>query len=66
MAFKSKFDKMVDVKKSEEEFKETLKKTPLEKGDLPAMIIASLIVFLPALLIVIGFVLLFVWFFFWR
>lgn len=66
MAFKSKFDKMVDVKKSEEEFRETLKKTPLEKGDLPALIIASLIVFVPALLFVIGLVLLVIWLFFWR
>ena len=52
MLFQKKVDRVVNEKKSADQFKETLSKTPLEKKDLPAMIIAALLVLLPAVLVV--------------
>ena len=51
----------INIKKAEENFKENLKKEPLEKGDLPAMIIAGLIVTVPIILIGIGIMFLCSW-----
>ena len=51
MFFKRKIDRVVDEKASEEAFKKTLKKTPLEKNDALAMIIAALLVLLPSVLV---------------
>ena len=41
MLFQKKVDRVVNEKKSADQFKETLSKTPLEKKDLTAMIIAA-------------------------
>ena len=51
MFFQKKLNRVLNVKKAEERFQEDLKKTPLEKHDRTAMILAGLIVFIPALLI---------------
>lgn len=66
MFFKRKYDRVIDVKKSEEHFKKTLEEEPLEKKDVPAMILAALIVFLPATIIIVGIFLLVIWLFFFR
>ena len=54
MFFQKKINRVIDEKKSEEKLKETLENTPLEKKDLPAMIIAALLVLLPAVIVVGG------------
>lgn len=51
---------------STEEAQNRMNGEPLEKGDLPAMIIAAFITFLPALVLLIGLVLLIVYGFFLR
>ena len=53
MFFCKKINRVVDVKKAEERFQKDLEKTPLEKNDRTAMILAGLIVFVPALLVVL-------------
>ena len=50
-----------DIAKSEKNFKETLKETPLEKNDMLALIIAGFIIMIPVILIVGGLVLLVFW-----
>lgn len=50
----------------EETFRQEIEKQPLEKGDIPAMIMAVMIITLPALLIAIGIILLVLWVFFLR
>lgn len=52
----------VNIDQSEENFKKQLEKEPLEKGDIPAMIIAGLLVAIPVMLIVSVLVLLCYWF----
>lgn len=52
--FKKRLDRVVRIKESHEKFKQTLEKEPLEKKDLPALIIAAFLVFVPALLVIIG------------
>ena len=55
-----------DPRKAEERFAKTMEEAPPEKGDRLAMVLAALIVFIPALLLVFavfGFV---VYFFFLR
>ena len=64
MLFQKKVDRVVNEKKSADQFKETLSETPLEKKDLPAMIIAALLVLLPAVLVVGGLFMLISYFFF--
>lgn len=54
MWWNRKVDRLVDVEKSEKKFAETLKNEKLEKGDVPAMIIAALLVIFPVLLVVGG------------
>ncbi len=48
MFFKKKLDRIIDTKK------EGLEKVPLEKNDIPAMIIAAFLVFVPAIIGVVG------------
>ena len=66
MFFQKKLNHVLNVKKAEERFQEDLKKTPLEKHDRTAMILAGLIVFIPALLIVLLVFGLVLYFFFFR
>lgn len=67
MFFQKKLKRVLtNRKEAEKRFEETLKEAPLEKNDRLAMILAALIVFIPALLVVFavfGFV---VYFFFLR
>ena len=66
MFFRKKINRVVDVKKAEERFQEDLEKTPLEKHDRTAMILAGLIVFVPVLLLVLLIFGLVLYFFFFR
>ncbi len=66
MFFRKKINRVVDVKKAEERFQKDLEKTPLEKNDRTAMILAGLIVFVPALLVVLLVFGLVLYFFFFR
>ena len=66
MLFEKKIRRVVDPDKAEEEFEARMKAQELEKTDRPAMIIAGLIVFVPALLLVIGFFLFVIWLMFGR
>lgn len=61
MFFNKKVKRVLDVEKAENDFYEQMEGVELEKADRPAMIIAALIVFIPALLLVIGFFLLVIW-----
>lgn len=54
MSLMHRVKQVVDVKQAEAHFKEGIEKTPLEKNDVLAMIIAAFIVFLPGLLLVLG------------
>ena len=52
MFFQKKLKRVLtNHKQAEQRFEETLKEAPLEKGDRLAMILAALIVFIPALLL---------------
>lgn len=64
MFFQKKINRVIDEKKSAEKLKETLENTPLEKKDLPAMIIAALLVLLPAVIVVGGLFMLIAYLFF--
>lgn len=66
MFFNNKIKRVLDVEKTEAEFEEQMEGVELEKADRPAMLIAAFIVFIPALLLVIGFFLLVIWLFFGR
>ena len=66
MFFRKKINRVVDVKKAEERFEKAPEQLPLEKKDRPAMIIAALIVFVPALILVLAVFLLVLYFFFFR
>ena len=66
MFFNNKIKRVLDVEKSEAEFEEQMEGVELEKTDRPAMLIAAFLVFIPALLLVIGFFLLVIWLFFVR
>lgn len=66
MLFDKKVKRVIDVEKAEKEFDERMEDVELDKKDRPAMIIAALIVFIPALLFVLGIFLLVIWFFFFR
>ena len=66
MFFQKKLNRVLNVKKAEERFQEDLKKTPLEKHDRTAMSLVGLIVFIPALLIVLLVFGLVLYFFFFR
>jgi len=56
---KKKFNKLIDEKKAHEEFAKV--RPEMEKGDLKAMVIAALIVFLPVIILIAGGMLLFAW-----
>ena len=66
MFFRKKINRVLNVKEAEERFQKDIQKTPLEKKDRLAMILAGLIVFVPAIvltLLIFGLVL---YFFFFR
>ena len=56
---KRRFKKLVDEKEAEKNFAQV--KPELEKGDVPAMVIAALITFMPFVLTIVGFLLLIAW-----
>ena len=58
--FKSKVLKLVNPKKTDRELKEN--PLELEKGDVPAMILAAFLVLGPVFLIIIGMIFLLYWF----
>ncbi|HJC24493.1 MAG TPA: hypothetical protein H9761_12400 [Candidatus Eisenbergiella merdavium] len=66
MFFLKRLNRVLDVKKAEERFQEDMEKTFLEKKDRLAMILAALIVFVPALLLVVAVFGLVIYFFFFR
>ena len=66
MFFNNKVKRVLDVQKAEEEFEDQMEGVELEKADRPAMLIAAFIVFIPALLFVIGFFLFVIWLVFGR
>ena len=57
---KGRFDRMVDSKEAHRRFNEEIR-PELEKGDLPAMIIAGLVTFLPVVLAIVALMVLFMW-----
>lgn len=62
--FRKKLDRNLRVEDSEKEFRSRIKDTPLEKNDLPAMIIAAFLVILPAVLLAFGAIALLMFLFF--
>ena len=52
--FLKKVKRVIDVERAEEEFEQRMEDVTLEKNDRPAMILAALLVFVPALLLVLG------------
>ncbi|HIS67941.1 MAG TPA: hypothetical protein IAA58_01040 [Candidatus Gallacutalibacter stercoravium] len=57
MLFRGKLERLLPKEKQEEkrrQFQDELKDQKLEKGDLPAMILAALLVYLPVVLLVGG------------
>ncbi len=66
MLFQKKVDRVIDPDQAEEEFEERMEGVELDKADPLAMILAGLIVFVPALLFVIAVFALVIWFFFGR
>ena len=66
MLFGKKINRVIDVKKAEERFAKDREQLPLEKKDKPAMILAALIVFVPALLLVLAVFALVLYLFFFR
>ena len=53
MFFRKKLNRVLHVKEAEERFEKDIEKTPLEKKDRLAMVLAALIVFVPAVLLVV-------------
>ena len=66
MLFGKKINRVGDVKKAEERFAKDREQLPLEKKDKPAMILAALIVFVPAFLLVLAVFALVLYLFFFR
>ena len=64
--FKRRVDRVLNTSNSEADFRRRTAGEHLEKGDLPAMIIAALITFLPVLLLILGVFALIIWLFFFR
>ncbi len=62
--FNKRRERLIHIQESERKFREQLEREPLEKKDVPAMILAALLVFVPALLFVIGLFFLLSWLFF--
>ena len=65
MFFQKKVDRVIDVKKAEKEL-EDREDEKLEGKDKIAMAIAAILVFVPALLLVLGIFLFLIWLFFLR
>jgi len=57
--FRKKFEKLVDEKEAIKKFAGL--RPQMEKGDLKAMVIAAVLVFLPAILILAGLMFFFAW-----
>lgn len=68
MLFEKKVKRVVDVDVAEDELQKRMEEegVELEKKDRLAMILAAFIVFIPAVLLVLGFFALVIWFFFLR
>ncbi len=68
MLFEKKIKRVVDVDVAEDELEKRMEEegVELEKKDRLAMILAAFIVFIPAVLLVLGFFALVIWFFFLR
>lgn len=68
MLFEKKIKRVVDVDVAEDELQKRMEEegVELEKKDRLAMILAAFIVFIPAVLFVLGFFALAIWFFFLR
>ena len=68
MLFEKKIKRVVDVDVEEDELEKRMEEegVELEKKDRLAMILAAFIVFIPAVLLVLGFFALVIWFFFLR
>ena len=66
MFFRKKLNRVLHVKEAEERFEKDIEKTPLEKKDRLAMVLAALIVFVPAVLLVVLIFALVLYFFFFR
>ncbi len=68
MLFEKKIKRVVDVDVAEDELEKRMEEegVGLEKKDRLAMILAAFIVFIPAVLLVLGFFALVIWFFFLR
>ena len=68
MLFEKKIKRVVDVDVAEDELEKRMEeeRVELEKKDRLAMILAAFIVFIPAVLLVLGFFALVIWFFFLR
>ncbi len=64
--FQKKLHRVVNPEEAEQRFEERMEGQELEKNDRLAMILAGLIVFVPAMLLIIGVFLLGIWFFFGR
>lgn len=66
MFFKRKIDKLINVEEAENRFKKEIEEEQFNAKDMAAMMIAAILVFLPALILVIGVFLFVIWFFFLR
>ena len=67
MFFRKKLKRVsTDPKKAEERFAKTMEEMPPEKGDRLAMILAALIVFVPAILVIFAVFGVVLYFFFFR
>ena len=66
MFFKRKIDKLINVEEAENRFKKEIEEEQFNGKDIAAMMIAAILVFLPALILVIGVFLFVIWFFFLR
>ena len=62
--FSKKLDRNLREEDTEKEFRSRIKDTPLEKKDLPAMIIAAFLVLFPAILLAFGAIVLLMFLFF--
>ena len=64
-AFKNRrLERNLKVDEKEKEFRSRIKDTPLEKKDIPAMIIAAFLVLFPAVLLAFGAIVLIMFLFF--
>ncbi len=66
MFFRKKLNRVLHVKEAEERFEKDMENTPLENKDRLAMVLAALIVFIPAVLLVVLAFGLVLYFFFFR